>query len=262
MTGFYAHRTRPSQVPALPPLVAPWQQEETIPNNPRPQPPTHPPHTNAPSSPSNEVSSSSSHHHPGSKWDEEGVNKTRLEKLELRVTILEQMNCALLEQLAASKTDQDAEEKMKEKLARMLPETNSRLEKLEHRVLLNEHSIRSEEARVTALVKSTQEIEQGILDGQKQLLQRRDDHSACLEGLRESVHQLEQKQLQLGEFARQVHTSFAMEARRLGEGVKKMKNHVENTRGSIGGKLKELEHGHRALVSSGLVTYLPALLDG
>lgn len=191
------------------------------------------------------------------------MNKTRLEKLEMRVTILEQMNCALLEQLAASKTDQE-EGEMKEKLARMLSETNSQLEKLEHRVLLNEHSIRSEEARVTTLVKSTQEIEQGILDGQKQLLQRRDDHSACLEGVKESVHQLEQKQLQLGEFAQQVHASFAMEARRLGEGVKKVKNHIENTRESIEGKLKELEHTHRALVSNELATftYIPALLGG
>lgn len=178
----------------------------------------------------------------------------RLEKLESRVTVLEQANGALPGQLdiksVATNTARDVEQKsLKEELARISSEINTRLERIEHRVLLNERSIHTEEARLTTLVQSTQEIERGILDGQRQLLLRREDQGARLEGVRESVHQLEQRQLQLGEFGRQAQAGCAMEVGRVGEEVRKMKSRMENMKGDVGGKLKDLERGHRVLVS-------------
>ena len=190
--------------------------------------------------------------------DEEGGGRnpdaTRLEKLESHVAHLEQTTRSLLGQVAittvAADSGRDREEhSFKEELARVCSEIQSRLEKIEHRVSLNEYSMRAEEARVTTLVKSTQEIERGILDGQRQLLERREEQGARLEGVKESVHQLEQRQLQLAEFGQQTQASLAAEVGRQSEEVRRVRGHVENVRGSVGGKLKELEREQRVLAS-------------
>lgn len=179
---------------------------------------------------------------------------TRTEILESRVALLEQTTRGLLGQLATKNAAVDLGGRegegssLEEELARIWPEVQSRLEKIEHRVSLNEYSLRAEEARVTTLVKSTQEIERGILDGQRQLLERREKQGAHLEGVKESVHQLEQSQLQLGEFVRQNQAGLAAELGRLGEEVRRVRGHVESVRGSVGGKLKELEREQRVLV--------------
>ena len=137
---------------------------------------------------------------------------------------------------------------MEEELGRIWPEIQSRLEKIEQRVSLNERRLREEETRMTTLVKSTQEIERGILDGQRQLLEKREEEGARLEEVKESIHQLEQRQLQLGEFGRHSQASLAAELGRLGEEVRRAIGHAESVKGSVGERFKELEHDQRVLV--------------
>ena len=177
----------------------------------------------------------------------------KLEQLQSRVSVLERANRTILEQLAAAEAmgrRSGGEDSMKEELLRISSEIYLRLGKVEHKVSLNERSIHMEEARVSTLVQSTQEIERGILVGQKHLLARRGEQGAQLEGLRESVHQLEQRQVQLGELSRHGQAGLAAEVGRVGEEVGRIKSRVENSNADIAGKLNGLEHENRILVST------------
>lgn len=125
-------------------------------------------------------------------------------------------------------------------LVTLSSEVNTKLERIEQRLSVNEHRVLTEEARVTTLVKSTQEIEGGILEGQRQLLSRKEEQESRLEEFREKLHQLERRQLQLGEFGRQAQDAIALQVQRVGEGLQMLKSHVETTSGSFGGKINAL----------------------
>lgn len=169
--------------------------------------------------------------------------------------MLEQANRALLEevvQIEARERGSGApkpEKSLQKEVSRLSSEIHSQLEKLAERVALNERSIQHEEVRVSTLVQSTQEIEWGILEGQRQLLARRDQQEVQLGKLREGVHQLEQSQRQLQELSRHNQVGVAQEVRRVEEGLEEVRTVEKDLEIDIQQQLKELEQKDRALVS-------------
>lgn len=175
----------------------------------------------------------------------------RLDKLETRVTSLEQLELLgrqlAIEPVAAVEREKKENiDKLQEDLKIISNEIHLQLNQVEQRLTQNERRSLTEEGRVTALVKSTQEIEKGILEGQQQLLSRRDEQIVHLELLRERLHQQEQRQLQLTEFSRQSQERFAAQVGRVREEVRAVKSSVE-TLNNV--RINTLEHGHCVLVS-------------
>lgn len=187
------------------------------------------------------------------------VDTERLEQLEARVVVLEQANRALLEEVVQIEARErgsrapTSEKSWHREVTRLSSEIHSQLEKLAERVALNERSIQQEEVRVSTLVQSTREIERGILDGQQQLLARRDQQEVQLGKLRESVHQLEQSQLQLQQMSRHSLVSITEQVRRVEERLEELRTVEKDLETDVRQQVKQLEQKDRALVSH--VTY-------
>ena len=255
-----APRAKPSQVPTLPQLVAPWQHEETTPNRPLLKPhtspcqPGHPPDKTASSFPSSDV------HHSFTELEKQGKVSgaiKRLEDLESRIAGLEQAN--LLRSLGRNPTPADSGRERgrvggQVGLERLLSEMASHLKRLEERVLQNEQRILRGEAQSTTLVQWMQDTERKVTETQRELAAKREEQGVGLEGLRERVHQLEQRQLQLANFSQGSQEGLAAQVRRVGEETRRLNSRVETMSGSVGGKMNALEHRHSVLVSKRLMS--------
>ena len=247
----HVHRAKSSQVPFLPPLVAPWQQEQTTPNRPHLKPHTSP---CQPGSPPDRVTtsfSSSDLHHSAAELERGGGATERPKDLESRMAGLEQAN--LLGNLAKNLTGEDqGRERGGRELQgseSLLSEMTTLLKRLEQRVSQNEQRMLREEAQVTTLVQSMQETERKILEVQRQLTARREEQGVRLEGLGERLIQLEQRQLQLANFSQQAQEGVAVQLGRVGEEMKTLRSHVKALSSSVGGKMNALDHRHGVLVS-------------
>ncbi|CAI8015598.1 hypothetical protein GBAR_LOCUS9636 [Geodia barretti] len=246
-------RVKPSQVPTLPQLVAPWQHEETTPNRPHLQPhtspcqPSHLPDKTAPSFPSSDI------HHSFTELEKQGKVSgaiKRLEDLESRMAGLEQAN--LLRSLDRNPIPEDSGRERgrggrQVELERLLSEMAPHLTRLKERVLQNEQRILREEVHSTTLVQLTQDTERKVLETQREVAAKREEQGASLEELRERAHQLEQRQLQLANFSQGSQEGLAAQLRRVGEETRRR---VETMSGSVGEKMNALEHRHSALERS------------
>ena len=214
-----------------------------------------PHHTPVPACPPQNKVSSASSIASEKEGDVEKSAAMRRESLECRLATLEQANLQgrpsgwKAVPVAGREGGEGGEMGSQEGLVRLSSEINARLERMERRMSVNERRILAEESRVTTLVKSTQEIERGILDGQRQLIARREEQGTHVEGMRERLHQLEQCQMQLGEFCRQAQDAFVMGVGRTRGEVDTVRSHMETMGGSIAGKLNSLEQGLTLLVS-------------
>lgn len=220
---YHAHRAKPSQVPSLPRLVAPWQHEETTPNRPHPKPHT----STQPVDPLANKALPSSNLHP------------------------EQIN--LLGSLGGDQNEGDSDGERgrrgaQEALERLAAEITSHLRRLEERTSQNEQRILREETQMSSLIQLAQETERRVLDIQRQLVAKRDEQGASLEGVRERLNQVEQRQLQLANFSQQSQEGLAAQLRRVGEEMGTLKSRVEKLSGSVGGKMSALDHRQSALV--------------
>ena len=173
--------------------------------------------------------------------------------------MLEQANRALLEEVVQIEARErgsrapKSEKSWQKEVTKLSSQIHSQLEKLAERMAVNERSIHHEEVRVSTLVQSTQEIERGILDGQQQLLARRDQQEVKLGELRESVHQLEQSQLQLQQLSRHSQVGVVERVRRVEEGLEEVRTLEKDLETDVRQQVKQLEQKDRALVSH--VTY-------
>ena len=166
---------------------------------------------------------------------------------------LEQAN--LLRSLGRDQTHEDhGRERGKRgvELEMLLSEMSSHLKRLEERVFQNEQRILREEAQMKTLVQSTEETQRKVTEAQRELAAKSEEHEASLNGLRERLHQMEQRQLQLTNFSQE---ELVAQLRGVGEEMRTLKGRIETMSSSVGGKMNALDHRHSVLVRTHRIPY-------
>ncbi len=240
-----------SHVPALPPIpssLSPWQQ-----SNPRLSRQHRDP----------QIVESDKHTPlgPGSgggdspRGRNEGPSTNRINQLEKKVWMLEQANRSLKEELLQIQGETrslhlttDGCQQELERLRRLLESKTGYLEALSERVLQNEKRIEQGQGAVGSLVRSSQEVEKELLDGQREMVSRRDQLLVAMEHTQAHLHQLERRGVAFQE-------TSGEEQRRLGEVVQRWRGSWERqsaeTDSSVCGlkqQLKKLELEQETLV--------------
>ena len=196
-----------------------------------------------------------------------GASSSRLLLLESRVSVLEQANRALLEEIVQVQADAQARQICEQEAVRNSRQELEKLretvglkaaivEGLERRVFENERSIERGQGTVDLLLQSTQEVERGVRESQTELLLRlkKDQATVLVEQVRDDLYHLEQKCLRFQEGIGHDCGGLVEEVRRLRSGLDVQSVGMESAVSGIRQHLKRLEVEHDSMVRSKLYT--------
>ena len=171
--------------------------------------------------------------------------------------MLEQANRALLEELVQIQAEMEKKQLHQREVAdiycreieRMKHSLESKvgvLDDLEHRVLQNERNIDHGQNAVSALVRSSQEVEKGVLSSQVEMFSRKDQFLVHLEHVKDDLHRLDQKYLNLQEATSHEQSNMVEVVRKVREEIRTAEH--ESSLSNLRQHIKRLELEQESLV--------------